>query len=109
LAISRLFDDHIIAEISDLKSVQINNRFYVTPKILDNMTQPTLVSLYSGCGGSSKGFENAGFLVKYMNDNNPDAVDSLKENFPEAVIEKGNVRISRQIKTLWEEIPHFFT
>ena len=44
------------------------------------MAKPTLISLYSGCGGSALGFQNAGFEITYMNDNNADACYSLQEN-----------------------------
>ena len=68
------------------------------------MAKPTLVSLYSGCGGSSWGFKKAGFSVKYMNDNNPDAIESLKLNFPGAIIEKGDVKKRNGIAVLWEQL-----
>lgn len=71
---------------------------------MNSMKKPTLVSLYSGCGGSSRGFQDAGFVVKYMNDSNPDAIDSLKKNFPDAVVEKGNVRKRNEIRELWDQI-----
>ena len=63
------------------------------------MEKPTLISLYSGCGGSALGFQNAGFEITYMNDNNADACYTLKENFekPSAnpdrqVVQRGNVK-----------------
>jgi len=68
------------------------------------MKKPTLISLYSGCGGSSRGFQDAGFDVKYLNDNNPDAVDSLRENFPNSIVEKGDIRKKDEIKELWNQI-----
>ena len=45
------------------------------------MTKPTLISLYSGCGGSALGFKNAGFEIDFMNDNNADSCYTLIENF----------------------------
>ena len=45
------------------------------------MEKPTLISLYSGCGGSAYGFQKAGFEITYMNDNNSDAYRTLLENF----------------------------
>ncbi len=68
------------------------------------MKKPSLLSLYSGCGGSSRGFQDAGFFVKYMNDNNPDAVESLRKNFPDAIVEKGNIRKEKQIVELWKQL-----
>jgi len=63
------------------------------------MKKPTLISLYSGCGGSALGFQNAGFEITFMNDNNPDACYTLKENFektsdnPERkIVERGNIK-----------------
>ena len=63
------------------------------------MEKPTLISLYSGCGGSALGFQKAGFEITYMNDNNADACYTLKENFekPSAnpdrqVVHRGNVK-----------------
>ena len=63
------------------------------------MEKPTLISLYSGCGGSALGFQNAGFEITYMNDNNADACYTLRENFekPSAnpdrqVVHRGNVK-----------------
>ena len=63
------------------------------------MEKPTLISLYSGCGGSALGFQNAGFEITYMNDNNADACYTLRENFekPSAnpdrqVVQRGNVK-----------------
>ena len=63
------------------------------------MEKPTLISLYSGCGGSALGFQNAGFEITYMNDNNPDACRTLLENFqkrsanPEReIVHRGNIK-----------------
>ncbi len=64
----------------------------------------TLVSMYSGCGGSAKGFEDAGFKVCYMNDHNRDSIETLQnlkksgKHFKHAVIEHGSVRIDSKIK-----------
>ena len=63
------------------------------------MKKPTLISLYSGCGGSALGFQNAGFEITFMNDNNPDACYSLKENFEKTsdnpdrkIVHRGNIK-----------------
>lgn len=68
------------------------------------MERPALVSLYSGCGGSARGFEDAEFEVKYLNDNDPDAAESLEKNFPNAVVEKGNIKKKEEIVKLWEQV-----
>ena len=63
------------------------------------MKKPTLISLYSGCGGSALGFQNAGFEITCMNDNNADACYSLKENFEKKsdnpdreIVRRGNIK-----------------
>ena len=45
------------------------------------MTKPTLASFYSGCGGSAKGFEDAGFKIVFMTDKDKDACKTLEKNF----------------------------
>ena len=65
--------------------------------------------MYSGCGGSAKGFEDAGFKVCYMNDHNRDSIETLQnlkksgKHFKHAVIEHGSVRIDSKIKELWNQ------
>ncbi|MGE9806047.1 DNA cytosine methyltransferase, partial [Escherichia coli] len=44
---------------------------------------PTVVSLFSGCGGSDAGVLNAGFNVLMANDILPYARDVYLENHPE--------------------------
>jgi DNA (cytosine-5)-methyltransferase 1 len=44
--------------------------------------RPTAVSLFSGAGGCSLGFERAGFAVRFASDVAPDAVRSYRANFP---------------------------
>jgi len=68
------------------------------------MAGPTLISLYSGCGGSAYGFKVAGFDVKYLNDNNQDAVKSLKKNFPGVTVDPVNIRNKEKTIKFWEQI-----
>ena len=63
------------------------------------MAKPTLISLYSGCGGSALGFQNAGFEITFMNDNNGDACSTLIENFEKKsdnpdreIVHRGNIK-----------------
>ena len=59
------------------------------------MTKPTLASFYSGCGGSAKGFDDAGFKIVFMNDISKDACKSLRLNFKngnEEIVHLGDIR-----------------
>lgn len=47
----------------------------------------TVVDLFCGCGGISLGFQMAGCKVIYGLDNNLDAIETFKRNFPDAVTE----------------------
>ena len=42
-----------------------------------------IISLFSGCGGFDKGFQNAGFNILWANDNNQTIADTYKYNHPE--------------------------
>ncbi|RLB99913.1 MAG: DNA (cytosine-5-)-methyltransferase, partial [Deltaproteobacteria bacterium] len=37
---------------------------------------------FSGCGGTSKGFKDAGFEIICALDNDPEAAATYKQNFP---------------------------
>ncbi|MCG0017734.1 DNA cytosine methyltransferase [Winogradskyella immobilis] len=50
-----------------------------------------LISLFSGCGGLDRGFENAGFNVVWANDNDKNILDTYKFNHPNTEIEIGDV------------------
>ena len=43
-----------------------------------------VVDLFCGCGGLSLGFQKAGFKIKAGVDSDSEAIDTFKENFPEA-------------------------
>ena len=43
-----------------------------------------IVDLFCGCGGLSKGFEEAGLKVNYAIDNWKPAIDTYKKNFNDA-------------------------
>jgi DNA (cytosine-5)-methyltransferase 1 len=40
---------------------------------------------FSGCGGTSVGFEQAGLNICFALDNDPDAIQTFRENFPGAI------------------------
>lgn len=54
------------------------------------MSAPTLIDLFSGCGGFSLGMERAGFQCLAAIDFNPEAVATFRANFPKVpqVLEK---------------------
>lgn len=53
---------------------------------------PTVVDLFSGAGGLSEGFRQAGFAVLAGSDNDPDALATFSINFPEAEVILGDIR-----------------
>jgi DNA (cytosine-5)-methyltransferase 1 len=53
----------------------------------------TVVDLFSGAGGLSEGFRQAGYGVIAGSDNDPDALATYAMNFPEAVAILGDIRI----------------
>lgn len=52
----------------------------------------TVVDLFSGAGGLSEGFRQAGFTVLAGSDNDPDALATYAANFPEARAILGDIR-----------------
>ena len=68
--------------------------------------EPTLISLYSGCGGSAKGFEDEDFKIIFMNDKDKDACESLRLNFKngsEKIVHEGDItkkEISEKIRQI---------
>lgn len=61
-----------------------NNRW------LFDMTKPTFIDLFSGCGGFSLGLKKAGFLELASVDFDPEAVQVFRTNFPDVphILEK---------------------
>ncbi len=52
------------------------------------MKKITIVDLFSGCGGLSLGFQNAGFSILAAFDNWDEAIDIYKKNFKHPIIKK---------------------
>ncbi|MEG0835850.1 MAG: DNA cytosine methyltransferase [Anaerovoracaceae bacterium] len=50
-----------------------------------------VIDLFCGCGGFSKGFEQAGFNIVYGIDNWKDATITYKHNFPSAVVSNTDI------------------
>jgi len=74
------------------------------------MVRPTVIDLFSGCGGMSLGIENAGYEILYANDINSDAVNTYKHNFPHVVVEEGDItkidpqKVSKMIKRKYVDV-----
>lgn len=66
----------------------------------DNFKKPTVVSLFSGCGGLDLGFKNAGFEIIWANDFDRDSVQTYGANVDERIV-LGDIT---QIPS--SEIPH---
>lgn len=47
---------------------------------------------FSGCGGASKGFQQAGMDIVFALDNDPDAEKTFKHNFPETFFQRRDIR-----------------
>jgi len=48
--------------------------------------KPTVISLFSGCGGMNLGFKNAGFNIVWANDFYKDAVNTYKKNIGNHIV-----------------------
>ncbi|MDR6689979.1 DNA (cytosine-5)-methyltransferase 1 [Microbacterium sp. 1154] len=53
---------------------------------------PTVIDLFSGAGGLSLGFEQAGFRIVAGTDYDPDAMATYARNFPNAIAVTGDIR-----------------
>ena len=64
-------------------------RMATTPPPSTNLR---VVDLFSGAGGISEGFRQAGYRVICGTDHDPDAVATYRHNFPEAEVVCGDIR-----------------
>ena len=55
-------------------------------KNLNKNKKPTVVSLFSGCGGLDLGFINAGYKIIWANDFFPEAVETYKKNIGDHIV-----------------------
>lgn len=67
-------------DILSLIGKNMNHNFIPQEK-----TGPSVIDLFSGCGGLSLGFEQAGFTVKMGIDNWEDAIVTFRRNHPHAM------------------------
>lgn len=56
------------------------------------MSAPVAISLFSGAGGLDLGVEQAGFEVRAAVEQDSDACESLRANFPHAAVIEGDIR-----------------
>ncbi|MBS3175523.1 DNA cytosine methyltransferase [Candidatus Woesearchaeota archaeon] len=56
--------------------------------------KPTVVSLFSGCGGLDLGFKNAGFEIIWANDFDKDSVETYKRNIDNRIVHGDITKIS---------------
>ena len=52
---------------------------------------PTVISTFSGCGGSSLGYHLAGYDVLMACEIDKNAVATYKANFPETIVYHGDI------------------
>ena len=64
----------------------------------------TSIDLFSGCGGMSRGLENAGFQCLAFNEINKSAADSFELNFPDALRFDGDIRTALSNEIIEKEI-----
>jgi site-specific DNA-cytosine methylase len=53
--------------------------------------RPVVVDLFAGAGGLSLGFQSAGFDVKVSVDNDPQACEAHRKNFPDCHVVEGDI------------------
>ena len=56
------------------------------------MSQYNVIDLFCGCGGFSKGFQEAGFNVRFGIDLWNDAIITYQKNFPDAIVLNEDIR-----------------
>ena len=68
-----------------------------------------MFDFFSGCGGASRGFQDAGMDVVFALDWNDDASQTFMRNFPDATFEPGDIRnvdVNSVHKLVKEQRPH---
>ena len=58
---------------------------------ITNKPDPTIVSLFAGCGGSSLGYKQAGYDVRLAVEWDTGAADVYRRNFPETNVFEGDI------------------
>jgi len=60
---------------------------------MNSRDEPTFISLFSGCGGSSWGYQMAGYRELLAVEWNDDAVMTFRLNFPEVPVHHGDIKL----------------
>lgn len=63
------------------------------PEVWIHMVAPTLISLFAGCGGSSLGYQMAGFKELLAVEWDRNAVETFKLNFPDVPVYHGDIAL----------------
>jgi len=58
---------------------------------ITNRLDPTVVSLFAGCGGSSLGYKQAGYDIRLAVEWDMGAIDVYRRNFPETNVYEGDI------------------
>ena len=66
--------------------------------------QYTVIDLFSGCGGFSQGFEQAGFEIIAANEFWEPAIITYRHNHPNAACVEGDVTLSEVKEQLYETV-----
>ncbi len=61
------------------------------PEVWLQMVKPTVISTFAGCGGSSLGYQMAGFHELLAVEWNQNAVDTFRLNFPDVPVYHGDI------------------
>jgi DNA (cytosine-5)-methyltransferase 1 len=70
----------------DEQNLQLPLSFDIIDSMIISSKKPTVVSLFTGCGGLDLGFINEGFDIIWANDFFPEAVETYRKNISDHII-----------------------
>lgn len=74
----------------------------ILPRTRPALSGPTCIDVFAGAGGLAEGFRQAGWSILAANDVNPEAGETFRLNFPEAVFFEGPV-VSLSAEKIFEQ------
>jgi DNA (cytosine-5)-methyltransferase 1 len=77
------------ANAVNLLGYKATSTFFIKSEKIEN--RPLVIDLFAGVGGLSLGFEAAGFNVKVAVDNDRQACEAHKKNFPDCIVIEGDI------------------